>query len=174
MDLVKISKQLEDEEITIFDLDFSEIRKVEVMLPKFGAIDLNVSEEIATQFIRAADILSELYLVTMRWEGRMITQKKKAWGEAFYIRATEKKIKTSNEKSAYADADDEYIKWSNRATEAQAARKYIETKYQTFIKAHHLAKSAWENNKKQEGYGKRVVDAGFEAPQNVETGEESW
>lgn len=173
MDLVKISKQLESEEITIFDLDFSEIRKVEALLPSMGTIDLNVSEEVATQFIRAADILSELYLVTMRWEGKMVTQKKKAWGEAFYVRAVKNNIKTAKGMAAYADADDEYVKWSNRATEAQAARKYIETKYQTFIKAHHLAKSAWDNNKKQEGFGKRVVDAGMYEDKNA-TGEESW
>lgn len=173
MDIVKVSRQLENNEITVFDLDLSEIEKVCAMIPKGGVIDMHVAEELATQFIRAADMLSELHLIIMRWEGKAITRKKKAWGEAFYIRATKKGIKTAKEKEAYADSDDEYVLWSDRATEAQAAKKYIEQKYNTLIKAHHLAKSAWEANKDQEKFAGRVSN-NFTDNQSDNPEEEEW
>lgn len=157
MDLIKFRKQLENDDVNIFDLDLKEIEELSSMLPRYGVIDMNVAEELATQFLRAADILSDIFGLSLSWEGRMMAQKQRAWGEAFYIKATSSGIKTAKEKEAFADSNDEFIKWSNKATDAQAFRKYIETKYQTFIKAHHLAKSVWETSTKQEQYGGAVI-----------------
>lgn len=158
MDLVKISKQIEEKDFNPFEVDLSEIKDLSKMIPSAGVIDLNIAEELATQFVRGADVCVELLSIAVRYEGRMITQKKKAWSEAMYIRAKEKELKTAKEKEAYADSDEEYLYWQEKAIDATAFKKWLENKYEVFVKAHHLSKSIFENNKRQEPRAKDVAE----------------
>ena len=187
MDLVKISSQMEKGDFNPFNVDLSEIKDMLKMIPKTGVIDLNVAEEMATQFVRGADVCVELLSVAARYEGRMIAQKKKAWAEAMYIRAKKLELKTAKEKEAYADSDEEYLVWNEKAVDAVAFKKWVENKYEIFLKAHHLSKSIFESSKRQEGRARDVsdgvrvreeecVDAGYktEEEDSFSFGKESW
>jgi len=173
LDLIEVSRKLQSGEVSPFELDLSEIQQLSKMIPASGVIDLNVAEELATQFIRAADLCVELQAAAMMYEGRAISKKKQKWAMAMYDKAKAAGMKTSKEKESFADADEEYLKATVLAVDAIAFRKWLENKYDVFIKAHHLSKNVYEASKRQEPFGKRVVDAGiFEEKET--TGEESW
>lgn len=171
LDLADVRNKLNSGEITPTDVDLSEIKSLSAMIPSSGVIDLNMAEELATQFIRAADICVEIHSIAMMYEGRMIAQKRKVWALAMYKKAKEANLNTAKEKEAFADADEEYLQWNDRAVDAMAFRKWLENKLEVFIKAHHLARSVYEAGKRQEPMGSRVERA---SEKSDYFGKENW
>lgn len=178
MDLIKISQQLEKEEITPFDLDLKELEKLSKLLPRDGLVaDGHVAEELSGKFIFGCDIIVSLHAIAAIHEGRMVSKRKQSYSEAFF-EAENHGHTTAKAREAYALKNDKYVEYEDKANVAKAFRVLMERKYETFLKAHHLMKSVFEVNAKQEPFGNRVVEYGGREENTQETkwkaGEEEW
>ena len=126
--------------VSPMQIDTSEIKELSNCLPKDGQIDLNQAEILATRYLRGADICAELLAIGTNYAARMDTLKKKAYSEAALIRAPAAGMKTDKSKCLYAEMDEEFIKASNRYSEALAFVKWIASKHESFIRAHYMCK----------------------------------
>ena len=122
------------------NIDTSEIRELSNLLPKDGQIDVNQAEILATRFLRAGDICGELMAIATCHVSKLETAKKRAYSEAALAKASAAGIKTDKSRQLFADADPDYIEACNRYSEALAMLKWIDSKYNSFIRAHYNAK----------------------------------
>ena len=156
----------EGQQISPMDIDTSEIRELSNSIPKDGNIDLNQAEILATKFLRGADVCSELLAIGTNYASKMDTLKKKAYSEAALTKATAAGIKTDKSRAWYADADSDYCNACNRYSEAIAFVKWVDSKHESFIRAHYLCKKMLER-----GYAHEKADSWNGSLEETETGD---
>jgi len=132
------------QQISPMDIDTSEIKELSNSIPKDGNIDLNQAEILATKFLRGADICSELLAIGTNYASKLDTLKKRAYSEAALTKATASGIKTDKSRAWFADADNDYCNACNRYSEALAFVKWVDSKHESFIRAHYLCKKMLE------------------------------
>jgi len=140
----------QDKQITPLDIDTSEIRELSNCLPKDGSIDLNQAEILATRFLRGADVCAELLAIGTNYASKAETLKKKAYSEAALNKAVVAGMKTDKSKCLYAEGDADYIEACNRYSEALAFVKWVDSKHESFVRAHYLCKRLLERGYSQE------------------------
>ena len=121
-------------------LDTSELKELANSIPKDGNIDINNAEVLATKFLRGADICSELVSIATAYVGRTDAEKKKAYGYAATVKASQSNIKAAATRGWFADQDEDYIHAANKHAEAQAFLKWVNGKLDSFTRGHYLCK----------------------------------
>lgn len=143
-------------------LDTSSIRALSNELPKDGNIDTNNAEVLATKFLRGADICSDLLAIATLHVARMKDAKQQAYNRAFLIKSEEDKtLKTDKLRVAFAELDTEYIEACSRYNEAMAFAKWVDSKYNSFVRFHYLCKRILERSQNHElaaGWNGRTPD----------------
>lgn len=121
-------------------LDTSELKALSDCIPKDGNIDINIAEVLATKFLRGADVCSELMSIATAHVAKMDAEKKKTYGYAATVKASQANIKTTASRSWFADQDDDYIAACNKYAEAQGFLKWVIGKHESFVRGHYLCK----------------------------------
>ncbi len=142
-----VRDQLSINEFDPMNIDVSEFDDLHKTIPSDGNIDINLASMLASQFLRAADRISEI-LSTLTWhEQKTKDEKKRAFANAFVrIKSDNTKI-TDTLAKCKAELDDEYLICCNRAAEAEAVRLHFKIKHETFLKGHHLMKDILKGEK---------------------------
>lgn len=136
---ITIKEQLSLENFDPLDIEISKIKDIASAMPLDANIDIPNAENLSIKFLRAADecseILSTLILLESKAKSSMGVIKSR-----LYLEASDHGYKTMGDKKAYSESHPEYIEAVNKYDEANAARKFFETKQQWFIDAHRLMK----------------------------------
>jgi len=156
-----------DKKFDPMDIDLSEIRTLSEALPKDGNIDINNAEVMATKYLKGADICAELLAIATTYAQKADTLKKKEFGEAALVRSIKAGIKTDKSRAWYADTDDQYIEACNRYSEAIAFARWVNNKYESFIRIHYLCKKILDR-----GYAHEKT-AGFNGSSDSDN-EQTW
>lgn len=127
-------------EFNLLDIDTSEIRELSNALPRDGNIDTNNAEVLATKYLRGADICGEMLAIATAHIAKAKTKKSITYNMAFVKYKDDKKIKTDKLRAAMAEIDDDYIESCNKHDEILAFVKWIDSKYNNFIRMHYLCK----------------------------------
>lgn len=135
-----VKELFDSDNFSPMDIDLSEIKKLSDALPKDGNIDINNAEVLATKYLRGADLCSELAAIAIAYAQKTDTLKKKAFSEAALVKAIKAGVKTDKSKAWYAEMDEDYIEAANKHSEAAAFVKWINNKYDSFVKMHYLCK----------------------------------
>lgn len=121
-------------------LDTTELKELAESIPRDGNIDMNNAEVLATKFLRGADVCSELVSIATAYVGKTDAEKKRAYGYAATVKASKAGIKAAATRGWFADQDEEYIRASNKHSEAQAFLKWVNGKLDSFTRGHYLCK----------------------------------
>lgn len=134
-------------------VDTSEIRALSNCLPRDGNIDINQAEILATKYLRGADICAELLAMSVVHMQKMDALKKKAYSDAALIRSKAAGIKTDKSRAWYAESDSEYIAACNAHAEASGFFKWVQSKHESFIRAHYNCRKILDRGYAQEKTG---------------------
>lgn len=126
------------------DFDTSEIRELSNALPRDGNIDTNNAENLATKYLRGADICGELLAIATAYVGKCKDKKSIAYNRAFIKYKDDKTVKTDKLRTSMAEVDEDYIEACGKYNEAIAFAKWIDIKYSSFIRMHYLCKKILE------------------------------
>lgn len=129
------------EGFSIKKLDIKEIKKIELMMPSNGIVDLNIAERGIVATLEGQNICQEKLVKVERWIGLMESKKSKAWSSAALDEAPKAGYKTGKDKEWYASSDDEYLKFQNEITLAKACKKWLENKAGYFSSWHYAFKT---------------------------------
>jgi len=131
-------------------LDTSEIKALSNAMPKDGNIDINNAEVLAVKYLRGSDICGELLAIATAHLSKTKHLKEVAYSRAFLKAKDDKSVKTDKLRAALADLDEDYIEAINRYNEALAFSKWVDSKYNTFIKAHYMCRDVLKRNMEHE------------------------
>lgn len=145
-------------------IDTSEIRKLSNAIPQDGNIDTNNAEVLATQYLRGADLCAEMLAIATAYAQKTDALKKSAYSHAALVKSKNSGIKTDKSRAWFADSDPDYIEACNKHAEATAFVKWINSKYDSFIRAHYMCKKILDRAYPHENTG------GF----NTTTPENTW
>ena len=134
-------------------IDTSEIKVLSNCLPKDGNIDINQAEILATKYLRGADICSELLAIATVHMQKCDTLRKKAYSDAALVKSKAAGIKTDKSRAWYAESDSEYIAACNAYAEASGFFKWIQSKHESFIRAHYSCRKMLDRGYAQEKTG---------------------
>ena len=149
-------------------IDTNEIRALSESIPSNGELDINQAEIMATKFLRGADLCGELLAIATCNVSKLETSKKKAYSEAALSKASAAGIKTDKSRCLYAEGDSDYIEACNRYSEALAFVKWVDSKYNSFIRAHYTAKKMLDR------YYSHEQASGFNVSTEKIINENSW
>lgn len=121
-------------------IDTSEIKSLSSAIPKDGNIDINNAEVLATKYLRGADMCSEMLAIATAYMQKADALKKSAYSHAALVKSKASGIKTDKSRAWFADSDPDYIEACNRYAEASAFVKWVNSKYDSFVRAHYLCK----------------------------------
>jgi len=131
-----------DSKFDPMELDTSEIRELSNSMPKDGNIDLNNAEVLATKYLRGADLCGELLAMAIAYSSKTKDEKQRAYNQAFLVKSSNiGSIKTDKMRVAYAELDSEYSEACEKYNKAAAFKIWIESKKDSFIKAHYLCRN---------------------------------
>lgn len=132
-------------------LDTTEIQKLSKSLPKDGNIDTNNAEVLATKFLRGSDLCGEIMAIATAFVSRTKDAKQRAYNQAFLIKSQDQKgLKTDKMRTAFAELDDDYQNACEEYNKAVAFNKWVDSKYNSFTRAHYLCKKILERGYESE------------------------
>lgn len=122
-------------------IDTTEIQELSAAMPRDGNIDLNNAEVMATKYLRGADLCSELMAVATAQVGKAKDAKQRAYNYAFVVKTQQHPhLKTDKMRIAFAELDEDYQSACEKFNEASAFYKWINSKYESFIRMHYMCK----------------------------------
>ena len=147
-------------------IDITGIMRILDLIPTDGIYDLNVVEARVGQYIVAMDrlgiLISNLQMLLAQAEMEASREEKKAIIE----RATEKGIKTAQDRKIYAQDDEEYNKKLEKANEIKAYILYLDTRRASLERAHYHCKKILD---------RQIVDEKRSDPSRYTSpGEQRW
>lgn len=161
---------LDLENFNPLDIEIEEFKNLTDSMPRDANIDLANAENLASNFLRAADrcseILSTLILLEGRAKSKVNTIKNK-----LYLEAANEGHKTVKDRQAYSESHDDFVAAVDSYDEAYAVRKFFEAKQKWFVDAHYLMKQ-----RLREEYRHQTASGFSETSGKEETpwGEKSW
>lgn len=130
-------------------IDTSEIQELSKAMPRDGNIDLNNAEVLATKYLRGADLCSEVVAIATAQLGGAKDAKQRAYNYAYVVKSQQQtNLKTDKMKIAFAELDDEFQLACIKHNEAAAFYKWVNSKYDSFIRMHYMCKKILDR-----GYG---------------------
>lgn len=126
---------------SISKLDIEDIKKIELMMPVNGIVDLNIAERGIIATLAGQNLCQEKLVKVDRWIGLMESSRSKAWSKAALEDASKEGYKTGKDKEWYASADDEFLKFQNEITLSKACKKWLENKASYFSSWHYAFKN---------------------------------
>jgi hypothetical protein len=158
-----LKDKMDVENFDILSIDISEFEDVINSIPQDGNVDLAIAEELATKFLRAADRCSEIIAQINWFYQKKKDFQKKVYAEACLIRAKEKGYTKVAEKNQYGFMDEEYLAAAEETNRAEVAKKYFETKLDSFKSAH------WQMRAKLKSETSHKSMAGFNGRDDAST-----
>lgn len=122
-------------------IDTKEIQRLSNSFPKDGNVDLNNAEVMATKYLRGADLCGEMLAIATAYVAKTKSLKDQAYHRAFLSHKDNPKIKTDKMRAAMAEINDDYVEACNKYNEAAAFLKWVNTKFDNFVRMHYHCRS---------------------------------
>jgi hypothetical protein len=135
-----LKQVLETENYDPMNIDISEFKRMSELMPKDGNIDLANAAVLATMYLRAADRCSEI-VSSLIWRAGKAKSEKTTIRQKLYLLAIEEGHKTINDKVAYAESHEDFIKASDILVQTEAVKKWFEEKHKWFLESHRYMKA---------------------------------
>tara|TARA_B100000579_G_C22832476_1_gene856788 strand:+ start:745 stop:1287 length:543 start_codon:yes stop_codon:yes gene_type:complete len=126
---------------SIKKLNIDDIKKVELMMPSNGIVDINIAERGIVATLEGQNLCQEKLVKVERWIGLMESKKSKAWSKAALDDAPKLGHKTGKDKEWYASSDEDYLKYQNEIVLSKACKKWLENKASYFSSWHYAFKT---------------------------------
>ena len=121
-------------------IDVSDIQEISKNIPKDGNVDIAIADKLALQFLRGADLCSELIGKLSWWVARKKDNARAALQHAALVTAPSMGFKTASEKKLYADGDAKYREANDEFNKAEAMLLWAKNKHSSLISAHYMMK----------------------------------
>lgn len=148
----KTKEILSIENFTPENVDVTWIQEVSEKIPAEGNIDINIAEELAATFLRAADTCSDLLVKAAKLKGykeaTMKSEKSLAVG-----RLEKTGVTAAKAQELKREGDSLYVAAVNACTDAKALELWLQNKYDNLIRAHHYCKDLLRRYAKGEQIG---------------------
>jgi hypothetical protein len=135
------------ENLDIMNIDVSEFEELAKSFPKDTNIDIGIAETLAQQYLRAADRCSEILSSLILYESKTKSQKN-SLRNRLYLQAKDEGYKTVEDRKAYSESHEDYVKAEEVYSVAFATRKYFDMRYDYFLKAHQYMKEKLRSENK--------------------------
>lgn len=157
------------EDFDIMSIDVSEFEELAKSFPKDTNIDIGIAETLAQQYLRAADRCSEILSSLILYESKVKSQKN-AMRSRLYLQAKDEGYKTVEDRKAYSESHEDYVKAEDTYSVAFAIRKSFEMRHDYFLKAHQYMKEKLRSENKLQ------MSSGFSETAGQENGfgEKTW
>lgn len=127
------------------EVSVSDVVDLSKKIPSSGVVDEATADQLAALFLHGADRCSDLLAQATRYAAFKNAERNNAKAEASLVRAEQQGHgKTQGSRDTYVGMDSQFKVASEKEALAVAWKKWLETKYELFIKWHHLCKSVAE------------------------------
>jgi hypothetical protein len=120
-------------------IDVSEFDELSKSMPRDANIDIHVAENLAAQYLRAADRCSEILSSLMLLEGKAKTNKNTIRARLFLV-AKDAGHKTAEDKKAYVESHENFVEADDKLSILSAVKKNFEMRHDFFLKSHQFMK----------------------------------
>lgn len=120
-------------------IDISEFKELSKELPRDTNLGLEISEYLATVYLRAADQCSEIHSALI-WYTKKAQNDKNTVRQKLFLQAKNEGFKTNDERKAYAESHDDYVEACEKLVKAETVKKWFEDKHSWFLKSHQYMK----------------------------------
>lgn len=157
-------------------LDVAHIQALSEDIPLDGHVDMATAEKLAVQFLRGADMCSEVLCRIVWWLAKKEGEVQHAHAKAMLVKALGQGLKTAKEKERFAAGDKDYLDACERVARAKAMKKWLENKHSNLISAHYLMKEIAKGSIKNRdaGGGVTTFTGSSPAPSERKFGEQEW
>ena len=143
---MSFSSILNIDNFDVKNIDLTEIKKLESMLPKHKIMDKNIANKILDITLEGVNLCNDKIPTLDRWIGYLEGKKNKAWSEAALTKSKAAGHKTAKDKEWFASSDEDYILLSNKIAIAKAAKKWLENKSSYFSMYHYRCRNFIKND----------------------------
>jgi len=163
------------EELEKFDpsnIDLTEFKNIASKIPKDSSIPLQVAENLAMVFLRAADRCSEI-LSHLTWVEQKCKSDKVAEFSKAVLKAKEEEPRMAVSLAEHkAKCNSNYLEAVDRCLKAEAARRWFDGKYEIFLKTHQMMKERLRSETKHQYSSGFNESSGHE--NTMKFGETDW
>ena len=132
------------------NINTHEVQEIASMLPKDGQIDINMAEILATKYLYAANLCTNIMGIFTAYVGKLETQKKKAYSRAALVKSKDAGIKTDKSRAWFAEMDDDYVNACNKCDDAKGFLKWASSMHESFLRSHYMCKDLLKREYDQE------------------------
>ncbi len=169
---VVLSDLLEFNTFNPENIDVSDIQSMSKNIPKDGNVDIAIADKLAIQFLRGADLCSELIGKLSWWVAKKKDEAREALQHAALVTAPSKGYKTVSEKKMYADGDPKYQEANSEFNKAEAMLLWVKNKHSSLVSAHYMMKQIAKESEMH--FQASNVSVGESSDNKLSYGEQPW